>query len=232
MSIADPDNPLRQGVSSPLMYPYAAILDPQVSRSLPPRLTAATGMEAIVHALEAYMGRRANLFTDQLALAALHTAWTFLPRAVSNGRDTSARQAMMLAALWGGAVMDQAGQGLVNALSTLVTSHLHVHHGLANAVILPHALRYVLPTVPEGRRQRLNRVFGLRPDADAETLVKRLEGFVRHLELPTHLRELETIDGVDWEAVAEEAAHMAPMANSPREISTADCQALLSAMQG
>ncbi|NJN99230.1 MAG: iron-containing alcohol dehydrogenase, partial [Anaerolineales bacterium] len=115
--IVDPANPFKKGVLSPLMFPHAAIVDPELTRSLPPRLTAATGMDAFIHALECYIGRRANPYTDQFCLAALETIWTALPQAVSNGQDMAARQAMLLAALWGGTAMDHAGLGLIHALS-------------------------------------------------------------------------------------------------------------------
>ena len=88
-----------------------------LTRGLPPGLTAATGMDAFIHAIEAYVGLRANPFTDQFALAAMQTAYEYLPRAVADGEDLEAREKMMLAALWGGIAMDHAGLGLVHSLS-------------------------------------------------------------------------------------------------------------------
>ena len=115
--IVDPKNSFKKGVLSPLMFPHAAIVDPTLTRGLPPDLTAATGMDAFIHALEAYIGLRANPFTDQFALASLRTAYENLPRAVADGKDIQAREKMMLAALWGGIAMDHAGLGLVHSLS-------------------------------------------------------------------------------------------------------------------
>jgi len=110
--ISDPKNPVKKGVLSPLMYPHTSIVDPALTRQLPKGLTAATGMDAFIHALEAYVGLRANPFSDQLALAGLQTVLTYLPRTVANGDDMEAREQMMLAALWGGIAMDQVGLGL------------------------------------------------------------------------------------------------------------------------
>ncbi|MBI1877208.1 MAG: iron-containing alcohol dehydrogenase [Chloroflexi bacterium] len=229
--IVDPERPFKKGVLSPLMFPHAAIIDPELTRSLPPKLTAATGMDAFIHALECYIGQRANSYTDQLALAALETAWNALPQAVTDGNNTQARQAMMLAALWGGTAMDHAGLGLIHALSGPLTSYLHLHHGLANALILPYAMRFNLPAVPANHLQRLNQVLGLPVDAPGEALVETLAQFVQHLGLPTHLSHLNLpLDRVDWAAIAEETTRMALIHNNPRPVSAADCEAILTQM--
>lgn len=229
--IVDPDNPFKKGVLSPLMFPRAAILDPKLTRSLPAWLTAATGMDAFSHALEAYLGQRANPFTDQLALAALRLIWTMLPKATANGGDMEARQAMLLAALWAGAAMDQAGLGLIHALSGPLTSHLHLHHGLANALILPYVMRFNLPVISGERRQQLSEIFGLPRDVDLERIVVRLTQFARDLGLPTRLRALDApLDPIDWETIAEETTRMVLIHNNPRSASVADCRAILEQM--
>lgn len=230
--IVDPQNPFKKGVLSPLMFPYAAVVDPELTRSLPPHLTAATGMDAFIHALECYIGRRANPYTDQFCLAALETAWTALPQAVADGSDMAARQAMMLAALWGGTAMDHAGLGLIHSLSGPLTGHLHLHHGLANALILPYAMRFNLPAVSLERVQHLNQAFGLPLDADGESLVAALTQFVRRLSLPVHLSELnQPLDEVDWTAIAEETTRMVLLQNNPRPASAEDCADLLAQMK-
>ena len=229
--IVDPDNPFKKGVLSPLMFPRAAILDPELTRSLPPRLTAATGMDAFIHALEAFIGRRANPFTDQLALAALRTAWTALPQATANGEDLVARQAMMLAALWGGTAMDHAGLGLIHALSGPLTGHLHLHHGLANALILPYVLRFNLPAISSDRRRDLNTALDLPADVNDNTLIEQITRFVRRLGLPTRLNELDvSLDNIDWDAIAEETTRMVLIGNNPRSASAVDCRSILDEM--
>lgn len=229
--IVDPDKPFKKGVLSPLMFPHTAMLDPELTCTLPAWLTAATGIDAFTHALEAYFGQRANPFTDQLALAALRTSWTALPRATVNGNDLEARQSMMLAALWGGIAMDQAGLGLIHALSGPLTSHLHLHHGLANALILPYAMRFNLVAVSPERRQTLKGLVGLSLEADDEALVGRLTQFVRHLGLPTRLKDLDIpLDGVNWAVIAEETTQMVLIGNNPRLASVADCWAIIEEM--
>jgi alcohol dehydrogenase len=229
--IVDPTNPFKKGVLSPLMFPHAAILDPELTRSLPPQLTAATGMDAFIHALETYIGRRANPYTDQLALAALRTIWQTLPRATAKGDDLEARQAMLLAATWAGTAMDHAGLGLIHSLSGPLTGHLHLHHGLTNALLLPYVMRFNLPAVSEARRKSLNELFGLPAEAGLETLVNTLAQFVDNLGLPTRLQDLATsLHQVNWDVIAEETTRMVLIHNNPRTASLADCRDILTEM--
>lgn len=229
--IVDPDNPFKKGVLSPLMFPHAAIADPELTRSLPGWLTAATGMDAFIHALECYTGQRANPYTDELALAALRLAWEWLPRATATGDDMTAREQMMLAALWGGMAMDHAGLGLIHALSGPLTGHLHLHHGLANALLLPYILRFNLPAIAPERRQALNKLTGLPADAGESALVARMTEFVIGLGLPVTLKQLNRpLAGVDWDAIAEETTRMVLIKNNPRPASVVECRAILTDM--
>jgi alcohol dehydrogenase len=226
--VSDKDIPFKKGVLSSLMFPHVAIVDPELTRGLPPGLTAATGMDAFVHALEAYIGRRADPFSDELALSAMRTAWKHLHRATLDGDDMEARQQMMLAALWGGMAMDHAGLGLVHALSGPLTSHVHLHHGLANALILPHVVRFNLPAIPAVRRQKLNRLLGLDAAVSDEALVEALRLFVSDLGLPTSLGELNvSLEDLDWDVMAEETTRMVLIRNNPRPATQEDCRILL-----
>ncbi len=231
--IVDPANPFKKGVLSPLMFPHAAIADPEMTRSMPAWLTAATGMDAFIHALETYIGRRANPYTDQLALSAMQTVWQALPEATANGHNMAARQAMMLAALWGGMAMDHSGLGLIHALSGPLTGALHLHHGLANALLLPYIMRFNLPAIAPEKKRVLCLTTGLPAEAADAELIAQLAQFVRGLGLPTRLGELRNVSlaGVDWEAVAEETTKMVLIQNNPRPASVADCRAILEQMR-
>ncbi len=185
--IVDPERPFKKGVLNPLMFPHAAVLDPELTRSLPPSLTAATGIDAFTHALEAYTGLRANPYTDMLAQSALEKIWWALPRAVADGGDMEARAAMMMASTWAGTAMDHAGLGLIHSLSGPLTGALHLHHGLTNAILLPPVLRFNLPAIAPGRLAYLKQTFGLAPESPDEALVDTLTRFVNDLGLPTTL---------------------------------------------
>lgn len=230
--LVDTDRSTIRRLSSPLAYPQLALLDPELTISKPPLITAATGLLAFSQALEAYIGRQANPFSDQLAISAMQAVWTFLPRAVNDGHDVAARQAMVLAALWAGIAADQADLGIVHALATTLTAHLRIHQGTVSALILPQALRYNLPSVPATRRQRLNRLFNLPADADGDALLERLNLFITYLRLPTRLTELGIpLNGFDWGALAAEAMRISSVANNPQPASLEACQALLSALE-
>lgn len=230
--ISDPTNPFKKGVLSPLMFPHVAVIDPALTLGLPPHLTAATGMDAFIHALEAYTGKRANPYTDRLALAAIETIWETLPRAVADGSDLQAREMMMLSALWGGTAMDHAGLGLVHALSGPLTTHLHLHHGMANALILPHVLAFNLPQIEAGRLARLKTALGLSANAADDTLVEAMQQFVGRLGLPTGLTALgASLDADLQKTVAEETTQMVLILNNPRQASAQDCESLLEAMK-
>ncbi|NJN99229.1 MAG: iron-containing alcohol dehydrogenase [Anaerolineales bacterium] len=114
-----------------------------------------------------------------------------------------------------------------------MTGHLHLHHGLANALILPYAMRFNLPVISPDRVQRLNRLAGLPAEAGGEQLVEALAQFVTNLGLPTHLSELNLpLDAVNWPAIAEETTRMVLLQNNPRPATVADCEALLAEMRG
>ena len=223
--ISDDSHPFKKGVVSPLMFAHVAIIDPQLTVGLPAPITAATGIDAFVHALEAFTGLHTNPLSDVLALESLRLAHGNLERATDDGSDIEARRNMMLAAIYGGIAMDQAGLGLVHALSGGICSHLHLHHGLANAMILPFAADFNAGYIAPDRQARLNEVLGLPTEAPDTALVETLTDLVGSLGLPVGLtdRRDETAD-VDWEAVARESMQMVMIRNNPRPVSIDDCR--------
>ena len=226
--IIDPEQPFKKGVLSPMMFARAAILDPELTRTLPPTITAATGIDAFTHALEAYIGRRANPYTDMLALTSLEVIWQHLPRAVADGNDMTARSNMLLAATWAGTAMDHAGLGLIHSLSGPITSTLHLHHGLTNGILLPHVLRFNLPSIPYERRQRLKHIVGLNTDAPDDVLVETIAQFVHDLGLPNRLGQVADISRLsDYDPMVEDTIRMAMTPNNPRPVTTTDVTALL-----
>lgn len=230
--ISDESQPFKKGVVSPLMFAHVAILDPTLTLDLPAPITAATGMDAFVHALEAFIGRRTNPLSDVLALESLRLSYANLPLATHDGSDLEARSNMMLAALLGGMAMDQSGLGLVHALSGGICSHLHLHHGLANAMILPYAADFNAGHVAPDRQARLNEVLGLAAAAPDTAMVETVTELVTSLGLPVGLSDRgDELDATDWEAVAEESMRMVMMANNPRPVTIDDCREILEAMR-
>ncbi len=230
--ISDPSQPFKKGVLSPLMFAHVAVLDPEVTIGLPAPLTAATGIDAFVHALEAYTGKRANPLSDLLALKSMSLAFTSLEAATADGADLSARADMMLAAVYGGIAMDQAGLGLVHALSGGICSHLHLHHGLANAMILPYATEFNVSAIPAERLVEVASIVGVGGDAGADQVVGAITDFVRRLGLPVGLSKHDgLVADLDWDEVAAEAMRMVMVHNNPRTVTVEDCSDILTAMR-
>ncbi len=142
----------------PAMLPRVAILDPELSVSLPAGPTAATGFDALTHCLEAFLAKGDHPLADGIALAGLEIIARDLPRVVANGRDLEARGGMLKAAMMGAAAF-QKGLGACHSLSHPLSAELGVHHGLANALCLPAVVDFNEQVVPE-RVRRIGALFG------------------------------------------------------------------------
>jgi alcohol dehydrogenase class IV len=218
----------KKGVVHASLFPSAAIVDAGLALSLPPKLTAATGMDAFIHAMEATLGRRANPSMDLLALGALRAIIGSLPGAVADGADLAARRGMAQAAAWAGMAMDQAGLGLCHALCGPLSAHHEIHHGLGNALLLPAVLAFNAPAIPPGRWPALRDALGLAEAATPDALAGWARSFVGGLGLPTRLRDVG-LDGSSFPAIAAEATRMAMIGNNVRAAGEAECLAVLEA---
>ncbi len=137
---------------SPRLLPTLGICDPELTVGLGARLTAATGADALTHAVEAYLARGFHPVADALALQAVTYVFRYLRRAVINPRDIEARSYMMLASMFG-AMAFQKGLGSCHSMAHALTALHHTHHGLANGVFLPHVVAFNADTVPERIRE-------------------------------------------------------------------------------
>ena len=211
------------GFIAPHLIPKAAICDPELTVGLPPRLTAATGMDAVTHCVETYLSPRYNPPAEAIALDGLARAVAWIERAAADGADRAARQEMMMAALQGGLTF-QKGLGAVHALSHPLggLTEPSLHHGTLNAVLLPAVLRFNEPSAPEKYRT-LRRTLGL---AEHASLPDWFAALTARLGLPTSLRAM----GVP-ESCLPTIAHHATLdhsaATNPRPASEADFLAML-----
>ena len=146
-----------------------ALIDPELTYNLPPALTACTGMDALTHALEAYLSTAASPITDAVALEAVALIAANLPLAYRNGADSEARDRIMLGCQMAGLCFSNAGLGLVHSMAQPMGAHCHVAHGLANAICLAVGLEYTLPAAPRPKIRRLAAALGLETGAE-ETL--------------------------------------------------------------
>jgi alcohol dehydrogenase class IV len=147
--LTDEEQNTKNVVFTPYALANAAIIDPMLTVSLPPTVTADTGMDAMVHVIETYVSMNATVFSDILAERALALIAENLPAAWAKGSNTQARSNMSLAATLAGLAFGSGGLGAVHALAYPLGTEYHMTHGRTNAIMLPHVMRYNLPGNPE-----------------------------------------------------------------------------------
>jgi alcohol dehydrogenase len=196
--VSDPANTRKFAIMDPKLVPVGAALDGQLMTGLPPAITAATGMDALTHAVEAYISRNAMTDTDAEALTATKLIMENLPRAMANGADIEARQNMALASYKAGVAFTKAGVGYVHAISHNFGARYHVPHGLANAIVLPYVLDYSKPECIQ-RLADLAEAGGLKQgNESAAELADRFIAHVRKLNgdfrIPSKVEKLKAAD--------------------------------------
>ncbi|MBD0689138.1 iron-containing alcohol dehydrogenase [Streptomyces sp. CBMA123] len=225
--ITDSDTDEKMLCLGPAFQPLAAVIDVELTMSMPPRLTADTGIDALTHAVEAYVSRKANPFTDGLALTAIGTIGRHLRRAYEDGSDTVARAAMMLAATQAGLAFSNSSVALVHGMSRPIGAHFHVAHGLSNAMLFPAVTAFSVHAA-RARYADCARALGAATPADtddlaADKLVDALRALCRDLEVPTP--RSYGIDRDAWTAriplMADQALASGSPANNPA-VPTAD----------
>ena len=179
-------------IFSPYLLPKVAIADPELTFGLPPHLTAATGMDAMTHNLEAYLALGYHPMCDAIGLKGVELVHRNLPLAVRDGRNLEARTGMMAAAIMG-AVAFQKGLGTVHSLAHPLSTVAGMHHGLTNAILLPHVMRFNLPVVRE-RLVDLAAVMGvathgMTADSAAQAAIGAIEKLNADIGIPRCLRD-------------------------------------------
>ncbi len=141
-SVVITEGGIKHGIGNMEMMPDIAILDPEVTATMPKTITAETGMDAMTHALEAYASTRANYLSDVLAIQAVKDIAEHLPKAYENGADLDAREGMLNASMLAGLAFTNVSLGIVHSIAHTVGSFFHVPHGLADAVALPYVIEF------------------------------------------------------------------------------------------
>ncbi len=169
--------------------PTVALVDYELTLSVPARTTADTGIDALTHALEAYVSKKANAFSDIQAVAAMKLLAPNLRRVFNNGQDREAREAMMLGSTLAGIAFSNASVALVHGMSRPIGAFYHVPHGLSNAMLLPAVTEYSIPAA-EHRYANAARAMGIAQASDSDAsanqrLMAELYAINRELEVPT-----------------------------------------------
>jgi len=169
--------------------PVAALIDYELTLSLPPRVTADTGIDALTHAIEAYVSRKASLYSDAQALEAMRLLAPNLRSAFHEPRNLAAREAMMLGATLAGIAFSNASVALVHGMSRPIGAFFHVPHGLSNAMLLPAVTAFSIPAAPE-RYADCARAMGVASEGDSvetanDKLLTELRALNKELQVPS-----------------------------------------------
>jgi alcohol dehydrogenase class IV len=222
----------KKGVVSPLIIPDIALLDPDLTLGLPPHVTAATGIDAMVHAIEAFTSTSPNNnpVSQALAKEALRLLGRNIERAVHHGQDVEARSAMLLGSMLAGQAFANSPVAAVHALAYPVGGHFGIPHGLSNALVLPHVLRFNASACEAAYAELAPYAFPeLEGRASASAFVEALASLCTRVGLQPRLRDV----GIPQDAVpmmAEDAMKQTRLlVNNPRPLTLDDARAIYEA---
>lgn len=213
---------------SRFLAPDAAILDPTLLLSLPPKLTAATGLDAITHGIESFSAVISiSPFTDALCLEALKMLFENLPRATANGADMEARSATLIASAMAGVAFTNSGVGIVHALAHATGATFGTHHGLANSILLPHCMNFNMDSIAN-RYALISRYLNFSSSSNdndaAAALIKAVTDISAEVGLPTRLRDcgIPALNKTQLEELAFLASTDPAIMFNPKESSAQD----------
>jgi alcohol dehydrogenase len=227
--ISDPKAGTKLVIADTRLVPAIAALDPALMTGLPRPVTAATGMDALTHAVEAYVGNWSTDYTDRMALAAVGMIYEHLRVAYRNGRNLAAREQMSLAATYAGLAFTRANVGYAHAIAHQLGGKYHTPHGLANAIVLPHVLEFLSPAITKqlatlALRAKVGRK-GEKPAILAKKFIASVAALNRELGIP---ERLDALREEDIPALAKAACWEADTNYPvPRYMSPETCEALL-----
>lgn len=230
--VTDESNNLKMLLKGDCLIPKVAVIDSTYSSDMPKHITAATGLDALTHAIEAYISRKAFPLTDTCAVSAIKRILKYLPKSYSNGYDQEAREQMALAAFEAGVCICNSSVTIVHGMSRPIGALFHVSHGLSNAMILVPCLRFVMNESLD-RLANLGRLTGFSENCDsdliaAEKFLNAVASCCRACEVPT-LREYG-IDPKEFRSLIPKMSVDAVASGSPgnslRTVTVEDCAKL------
>lgn len=233
--VSDTAAQVKRSIIDPKLLPGTVALDPALTVGLPPAITAATGMDALTHAIEAYLSTLASAETDAWALAATGLIVRHLPTAYRNGKDLAAREHMLMGSYLAGLAFTRAGVGYVHAVAHQLGALYHVPHGLANAIVLPRVLDHSL-THCTARLADLARAAGLgapgAADCDDAALAEAFVAHVRRMNADMGIPErVAALRADDFDRIVDNAfAEAHGTYGVPRYLDRGEAQALLRAL--
>lgn len=187
--ITDTKKNIKMLLKGKVLMPSLAIIDPQFTMTAPPKITAATGLDALCHAVEAYTSRKAQTLSDTFAMSAVKRIFKYLPAAFKDGSNEEARVQMSVAALEAGIAFNNASVTIIHGMSRPIGALFHVAHGLSNAMLLKECLTFALEGAYD-RFAELGRAVGVAADTDSdkeasEKFLAAVDAIAKELETPT-----------------------------------------------
>lgn len=228
--LSDEHEKLKKGIVSPRLFPAAAILDPDLTVGMPPGVTAATGLDALIHAVEAFTSKNANSISDVLARQAMKLVFENIRKAYANGEDIEARANMLEGSLLAGMAFANAGVTAVHAFAYPIGAEFHIPHGVANSIMLPPVMEFNMLGNLE-KFAAMAEIFGepvagLNQRERARRMVQALRELGEDLRIPRHLREFG-VGEHHIPALAQGVMKVTRLlANNPRRITLADAEAI------
>lgn len=225
--LLDENDNLKKGIVSPHLMADAAYIDPQLTWTVPAKVTAETGMDALTHCIEAYTNKFAHPLIDVYALNGIRLIAANLLKAVKNGKDQEAREALSLGSMYSGMCLGPVNTAAVHALSYPLGGMFHLSHGLSNAILLPTVMKFNRPACVE-RYAQVAIACGVQPGKNDEETAERGVDFIYQLSkdcgIPTTLSEI----GVPQTAVDEMAKSAMEvqrlLKNNPRVVTEEDAR--------
>ncbi|QUN32154.1 iron-containing alcohol dehydrogenase (plasmid) [Cupriavidus sp. KK10] len=225
-----PDEALKVGIVSRHLLPQLVILDATLTLHLPKPITAATGMDAFIHALESYISTKSNPISDMFAMESMRLIGANLIEAYENGQSLEAREAMLLGSMYGGLALTAAGTAAVHALAYPLGGMFNITHGVANSMLLPHVMEFNLDA-SVGRLAKVAYALQIAQYHDdeetaAQKLVVRLREWTSALDIPQDLRKFGVLEAhIDALAVAASKVTRL-LGNNPKPLDLDDIKAI------
>ena len=225
--LLDERDHLKKGIVSPFLIADAAYVDPKLTWTVPAKVTADTGMDALTHCIEAYTNKFAHPSIDIYALQGIRLIAANLERAVKNGQDQEAREALAFGSLYGGLCLGPVNTAAVHALSYPLGGEFHIPHGLSNAILLPSVMKFNMPANVK-RHAEVAIALGCLPGKDDEETAQRGVDFIYRLAQAVGIPDKLTALGIPQTAVdgmAKAAMQVQRLLrNNPREVTEQDAK--------
>lgn len=216
--ITDTKKDIKMLLKGKVLIPDIAVIDPQFTMTAPPKITAATGLDALCHATEAYTSRKAQTLSDTFALSAVKRIFRYLPEAFKDGSNVEARVQMSVAALEAGIAFNNASVTIIHGMSRPIGALFHVAHGISNAMLMKECLTFALPGAYD-KFADLARAINVADDKDSDEVAA--EKYLKAVEMLTKTLEIPSLEayGIDKQAffdVIDKMAFDAMASGSPQ----------------